>query len=208
MGRKGGGYERELCRDFSRWWTHGERDDIYWRAQASGGRATVRERVGLSTHGQYGDMAATHPMGEPLLDLITIEAKRGYSRHTVADLLDRPGPKSVQVYDVFLQQTIRAHEAAGSFSWMLIHKRDSRPATVLMPWDLIQEFRHEGVLQTFPADAPFVRTSFTLLLSKKRPGKKSLMVTGRVPMRVASLPLSEWFRQVTPVIVKRMIKRV
>src|SRR5262245_2386383 len=49
---KGSKFERDLCRQLSLWWSDGKRDDVFWRASQSGGRAKFRGRRGLQTHGQ------------------------------------------------------------------------------------------------------------------------------------------------------------
>ena len=85
---KGSEFEREFCKDLSLWWTDQERDDIFWRSSNSGGRATVRAKVGRTTAGQYGDVAAIDFDGLPLLELMTMELKRGYSKNTIQDLVD------------------------------------------------------------------------------------------------------------------------
>lgn len=131
--KKGGQYEREICGELSRWWSGGTRDDLFWRSAASGGRATVRGRRGLQTAGHYGDIAATDPRGEPLTRRLCIELKRGYSEHTIHDLIDRPAGAAVQVWEGFFAQADTAATAAGAFAWLVVNKRDRRLATVWYP---------------------------------------------------------------------------
>lgn len=78
-GEKGGGYERDLSKELSLYWTNGERDDIFWRTSQSGGRAKSRIYTGQKTAYSYGDITFIDPLGKPLLDLAVIEAKRGYT---------------------------------------------------------------------------------------------------------------------------------
>ena len=78
--RKGSGFEREVAKALSLWWTEGSRDDVFWRSSNSGGRATARRKRGQRTAGQHGDIAATDPVGEPFLKVVTIELKAGYGR--------------------------------------------------------------------------------------------------------------------------------
>ena len=148
---KGSSYERELCKRLSLWWTGGKRDDVFWRSSGSGARAKVRGRAGRDTAGQHGDMAATDPIGKPLIDLFTVEMKRGYSEHTIQDLIDKPKAGGVQVFEDFLAQTIESYEQAGSRSWMLITRRDRREALVWMPWPTFQSLRNRGA---FPEGIP------------------------------------------------------
>jgi len=130
---KGSKFEREICKILSLWWTKGKREDVFWRSTTSGARATVRNRKGQSTFGQYGDIQATDPIGQPLLDVCTIEAKRGYSSDTIAHLLDALPGNKLQVYEKFIQQAKADHKKAGSMFWMLIVKRDRREPLVYIP---------------------------------------------------------------------------
>ncbi|MBM3120244.1 MAG: hypothetical protein FJ006_12010, partial [Chloroflexi bacterium] len=61
MSSKGASFERDISRQLSLWWTHGERDDVFWRSSMSGGRATVRAKKGQKTAYQNGDITATDP---------------------------------------------------------------------------------------------------------------------------------------------------
>lgn len=130
---KGFQFERDLCKRLSLWWTNGESDCVFWRTSCSGGRATNRGKQGKKTKGQYGDICATDPTGQPLLDLLTLEVKRGYNKHTIADLLDRSDDAADQLYERWIKKAIHDHEQAGSFSWMLIVKRDRREPIVILP---------------------------------------------------------------------------
>jgi len=148
---KGSGYERELCGELSLWWTHGARDDIFWRSSGSGARAKVRGRRGADTHGQHGDISATDPIGQPLIDMFTIEIKRGYSEHTIQDILDRLVTGGRQTYEDFLQQTIESSEQAGSYAWLMITRRDRRRAMVWFPMHVFATLRSVGA---FPGGRP------------------------------------------------------
>lgn len=142
---KGSAYEREVCKLLSRWWTDGERDDIFWRSSNSGGRATVRKRQGKGTHGSYGDVAATDPIGEPLLKLFTIELKRGYSDCSVLDLVDAlPGTK-LQIA-AFIEQAATAAENAGTPYWLLVHRRNRRLPLAIFPWEAVTHLKEAGMV--------------------------------------------------------------
>jgi len=137
---KGRVFEIWLAGELSKWWTQdregGARDDVFWHTHDSGGRATKRSRKGKKTKGLCGDICATDSIGEPLLDLITIEAKKGYSRSTVADILDKPEGAAEQTYEKWFKQAEESHVQAGSFSWMVVAKRDRRETMVYMPGEL------------------------------------------------------------------------
>ena len=133
---KGSDFERQICKELGLWWTNNERDDIFWRSSNSGGRATVRSRQDKGTFGQYGDVQATDPIGQPLIDLCTIELKRGYGNASVGDVIDK-GPKAAeQMWETWVRQAKEDHEKAGSFSWLLITKRDRRSSMVFLPLKL------------------------------------------------------------------------
>ena len=73
--QKGSQFEREICKKLSLWVSEGKRDDLYWRSAMSGGRATVRSKVGKQTINQLGDITAIDPLGFPLTDKFVIECK-------------------------------------------------------------------------------------------------------------------------------------
>ena len=87
--RKGFPFEREMAKRLSLWWTEDERDDVIWRSDASGGRATIRRKAGKSLKGQHGDLCSTDPCSAPLFAATIIECKRGYGRWSLLDALDR-----------------------------------------------------------------------------------------------------------------------
>lgn len=127
---KGGPFERQMARRLSLWWSAGARDDMFWRVGGSGGRAKRRGRKGQRTFGQHADIAATDPQGEPLTDVFTIEAKRGYSRYTPFDLLDKGPTAARQMVETWLLQVQESCQQAGSLTWLLIFRRDQRRAVV------------------------------------------------------------------------------
>lgn len=72
---KGSEFERDICKKLSRWVSHGEREDLFWRSAMSGGRATVGKKKGLDHAKHAGDISATHPLGHNLTDKFYIECK-------------------------------------------------------------------------------------------------------------------------------------
>jgi hypothetical protein len=131
---KGRRFEIEIASRLSRWWTDNERDDVFWHTHDSGGRATRRSRAGKSTKNLCGDICATDPIGQPLLDLCVIEAKKGYNKYTIADLLDKPlSGAAPQEYEKWIIQAQRSAEQSGSWQWLLIVKRDKREPLVFAP---------------------------------------------------------------------------
>jgi len=124
---KGSAYERELAKEFSLWWSDNRRDDLFWRSSQSGGRATQRAKSGKTTVNACGDLSAQDAEGQKLLDLFTIEIKRGYNTYTVSDIIE--GGKNGM--NLFVAQAAKAASLAGTPYWLLIHKRDRRPAICL-----------------------------------------------------------------------------
>ena len=198
MGRgkgKGGGFERDCCRAFSSWWTGGRSDDIYWRSASSGGRATQRAAKGKRTSGSYGDMTSLHHSGAPLLDVFTIELKRGYTKSTYADVIDRPNQKGVQqIWDQWHQQAVTSAAGAGSASWMIVQQRDKRPAMVFYPWHIHKHLMDAGC---FPKVlTPFIKfkADFRHKLEPKGWSDNNREV-------VVGMTLSDWFACVSPEVI-------
>ena len=123
---KGSGFERDLARRLSLWWTHGADDTVFWRVLGSGGRATRKTRTGKGTlHVSFGDLEATCPSSFAFTDQIMCEFKRGYGRWAITDVLDARVVKT-QVWHQFMQQVIESWQASGRRWWIVIFKRDQR----------------------------------------------------------------------------------
>lgn len=160
--KKGSAFERELCKQISLWWTKDleePRSDCFWRTAGSGGRATVRSKKNQKTAGHYGDICATDTVGIPFLKLVTLEVKRGYSRHTIADLLDKPDGAAKQMYEKWFEQAEKSAKDAGSYSWMIIVKRDRRETLVIYPISL--EFSLNKVETIYDSIFEYVSTVTT-----------------------------------------------
>lgn len=143
---KGGSYEREVCKTLSLWWSDNKDDDLFWRTSGSGARATVRGRKGKTTRNHCGDICNTDSVGEPLIKVITFELKRGYSRNNISELLDCPLDSSIQTYEEWFEKAETSRFNAGSFSWMLIHKRDRRDPVCFIPLYFYNALREVGAL--------------------------------------------------------------
>lgn len=124
--RKGSAFERKICKELSLWWTHGKRDDVFWRSSQSGGRATKRSAQGKKTAGSYGDITALDPIGKPFLDLFTVELKVGKSHGHPMEMLDAPRSPATTRWERTLAQAIQSHQEAGSGAWLLICQRNRR----------------------------------------------------------------------------------
>lgn len=174
---KGSRFERDLCRQFSEWFSGGKATDWFWRSSTSGARATTRSKKGQRTYGQHGDMAATHPKGQPLVDLISFEFKRGYNKTTIFDILDKPKSAAKQKWEEFFDQAIKSHESEGTYSWMIVAQRDRREPLVYMNCFLCDILEIES------------RLSPCAFLSYWRRGTYTMIV---------ALPLDDFFRTVQP----------
>jgi len=130
---KGSDFERQIAKALSLWWTDCERDDVFWRTQTSGARATTRSKVGKTTYGQYGDIQAVDPIGQPLMDCCTIEIKRGYGKWSILDIVDKGPHNADQPFEKFLDQVEEDRVKAGTYFVMLIGRRDKRKAVVCLP---------------------------------------------------------------------------
>jgi len=133
---KGSSFEREICKQFSLWWTDDERDDIFWRTSGSGARATTRRKTNKKTKYEYGDVSFTDPVGQLLIDTFLIELKRGYSADiSVLDFLDKKTGKNT----LLLQWWNKAEEerkfAKRKYS-LIIFRRNRKEACVLMDIEL------------------------------------------------------------------------
>ena len=131
---KGSEFERKICKDLSEWWTGGKRTDVFWRTAGSGAMAKTRSKTGGAAFGQYGDIQAIDPIGQPLIDVCTLELKKGYNRTTIHDVLDATSKAKEQEFETFTRQASTDAQNAGSPFWMLITKRDRRLEMVTIPW--------------------------------------------------------------------------
>ena len=130
---KGSSFERQVCNQLSLWWSQGERTDLFWRTANSGGRATVRAKRGEKTRSHYGDICATDPDAQILIDTICLELKRGYNKDTVSDLLDKSTHARKQTYHAWFEKIAATSKLANTVSWALIARRDKREAVIYTP---------------------------------------------------------------------------
>ena len=186
MGKnKGTAFEREVCKALSLWWTGGGRDDVFWRSDTSGARAKTRSKVGKETFGQYGDIQASDPIGQPLIDLVTVECKRGYSDQSFQDLIDR-APKAVNKYwATFIAQAHVDHVIARSWSWILITKRDRQVPLIVAPSEVFERLSVDLLPPSFSL-------SIELLMEMVEPVKGSLY------FELRGMRLNDFLAQVSP----------
>jgi hypothetical protein len=185
---KGSAFEREICRELSLWWTKGARDDIFWRASQSGGRATERAKHGKFTANSFGDVAYLDSVGKSFLDKVCIEIKRGYSANSdTTGLIDLPSGQPLLLK--FLEQAEHSRAIAGTPYWMLIQKRDRRVSIVHIPFnmfDAISNFLKESHEQTILRFKCAQITKFPFLFKNLE------------HFRIVSIPLTSFLETVSP----------
>jgi len=194
MMAKGSAFERDICEQLSLWWTDGKRDDVFWRTSGSGARAKTRSKTKQDTFGQYGDVQATDPIGQPLMDLCSVELKRGYSKSTFADVIDKLDTAKEQVFESFVKQVTTDENLSGSFSWMLIIKRDRRKILVFIPQHLRRHLELIG--------CDFSKNSYTFLQFIKRHKKRY-----RSYYRIFGTSLTEFLEVVKPTHIKKVLTK-
>lgn len=141
MSNKGGANERDLAKRLSLWWSGGTNDDIFWRVQGSGGRAKSRGRKGKDTYEGHGDIRATDPIGAPLTEVFTIEAKKGYptTKANPFESIDRiktliPGKDN---FPGWIKQVEESNLQARTPYWMIVFQRPRRMQMVCMPGSIL-----------------------------------------------------------------------
>jgi hypothetical protein len=140
MSKKGPQWEREFSRSLSLWWTDGERDDVFWRTQTSGGRATQRAKKGQETAYQHGDITATDPIGYPLVKKVLFELKRGYEKgytgNTLHDLLDRNHSSAPGLFDKWIHGVNAKRHKHAILHWAIVSKRDRKEPIITVDYGL------------------------------------------------------------------------
>lgn len=184
--KKGGGYEREICTRLSMWWCG--RDDTLWRTGGSGGRATVRGRKGKTTAGGCGDICATDSISEPLMKFVTIECKRGYSKTTPYDMIDKKSHAKAQQWEEWIEQASLSCRNAKSKYWAIIARRNQRDNIIMMPLDM---FNYLEI-----AECAFPYATF------------SIETADQPSYSVAVMKLEDFFDAVNPKQLARRLKNV
>ena len=140
--RKGSSFEKEICKQLSLWFSHDEREDLFYRTAGSGARSTSRAKRGKTTANSAGDIGYLDASGKPLMEAITFELKCGYNNTDTTSLIDTaPGRKRPQLLE-FIEQAVDSAKNAQSKYWAVIHKRNGKQALIHFPmsmWQQIQE---------------------------------------------------------------------
>ena len=134
-GEKGRQFERDFSRLLSLWWTKGDDEDVFWRTDSSGARATTRAKVGKTTANAVGDISSRTPEGDLLLKYFIIELKRGYSKLEVLSLLDKNNNKTnllLTWWQKLIEEGAREHKKV-----MLVFRRDRAHACIMFQTSLL-----------------------------------------------------------------------
>ncbi len=201
MANKGGSYEREVCKRLSLWWTHQERDDVFWRSAGSGGRAKVRGRRGVSTYGSDGDIGLLDPIGKPFIDLIMMEIKRGYPHYTLDDILDRAAKSKRQRWEEFHQQVIESWIISKRWTWMLLVKRDNRDEMIYIPHSFFYELIRLGADLDCCVPLIEVTAEFRCYSKGKKPKETKRYITS-----IAGFRFNDFLENVGPEMITRLAK--
>lgn len=145
-GKKGSPFERQTCKDLSLWWSLGSDDNIFWRTSQSGGRATTRGKKGKKTRAHCGDICSLDHEGVPFTNVVTLELKRGYTKSTIHDMLDKAKRAARQMFEAWIIQAVLASHRADTPFWMIVHKRDKRDTCVFFPSGLLHQLQELGCL--------------------------------------------------------------
>lgn len=132
---KGAGFERETCRELSRWVSNGTREDIFWRSAMSGGRATVALKTGKKLKAHAGDIVMTDRLGAALVDQFMLECKFYKDLQLQNLVLDNGGG----IVDFWTKASDSAHEM-GKIP-ILIAKQNYLPKMICLDSDGMGIFR-------------------------------------------------------------------
>jgi hypothetical protein len=131
---KGSQSERDVARDLSLWWTNHERDDVIYRTAGSGARFASRAKSGRATANSAGDFGFIDPIAKPLLDLLVIENKCGYTDQI--DPLAMVDSNKADILEIWLKKAYVECTQTHRYYPMLIFKRNRKSRCVMIPFPL------------------------------------------------------------------------
>jgi len=185
---KGSSNERKKCKEWSLWFSQGERDDIWWRDN-SGARATTRAKKGRTTANAYGDMVLKDPIGEPYSRICTNEFKKGYNKtFDFFAIVDGRGSKKKLKFIEFWNQVKQDAENAAEAGWgsepILVVHRDRMKPVIAMRSPFFHEI--EDFCGLLPKDVDL------LVWQNRKEGEKIILFALEAFFRWAS---PDFFRQ-------------
>ena len=194
---KGSEFERSFCKKLSLWWTKGQREDIFWRTAGSGARAKIRGRKGKLTDGQHGDVAFTDPLGKPLIDLLLIELKCGYSKDNIQTLLDLPDRLNPQAWEQWIRQATDSLSMSKSWYWLIVSKRNGRNELITMESDFFEELIDQECFKSKPNH--YLRMTTSVRNDNKQHRKQ---------IEIVCFLLSDWFELIRLKKLKRFANQI
>ncbi len=180
--KKGKKFEKEIAKKISVWWTNGERDDVFYLTSGSGSRYTFRKKVGKDTKNSSGDIGILDPIGQPFLNIFSIEAKNGYSNKL--DIMSIIDGKKDQKHIIFDWALKAQNEVDGTDKecFIIIIKRDRKNKVV--------------VIEPHFLTKPYFGKGFT--------GKEIVIVANGYELSIVDY--DDFFKQLDPKIIKKMYK--
>ena len=161
--QKGASFERHVCKQLSKWMSHGTREDLYWRSAMSGGRATLSLGKGTRLAAQAGDITAIDPTGEPLTRQFLLECKH-YRNLQFAGLLNGTGEISH-----FWKKLVKDADGYNKGP-LLIARQNSYPTIAVMDWTGLMVLGLQSELCLTAPQLDFYAVSFDVFRSDaKRP---------------------------------------
>ncbi len=188
---KGSSYERTVAVQLSLWYSHGKDDSLVWRTAMSGGRSTVRAKKGKRTAGSAGDLTFTHPDAAPLFDQVTFELKRGYAKDGLGELIDREDANKPGTFEQWVVQANKSASVGMTPNWMIIHKRNRRPAMCYMNHGLYSKLKDDGLSGGITLARPLVIWKGKIRMTDKASGFAK-------PITIVGLPFDQFLDLVQP----------
>jgi len=145
MSGKGGNWERDVCKKFSKWVNGTVKPYVFWRGAGSGGVFTKSNLVGERF---AGDVYHVREEGKFLTDKFSIEAKTGYETASLDKHLKYNKSDPLKS---FWEQTVEAADAVNKYP-MLIYKKKGMP----IPWLGITEEVFKKLFKNYLTEARYI----------------------------------------------------
>lgn len=124
-GAKGAQFEREICRQLTKWATGKPKPELFWRTATSGAKATMEIQAGRTTH-MGGDLGALHPMVFWVTDAFNFECKNRASFGVLPHFLLH----NTKLFSWWAQCVADA-EANNKIPWMVFKEKNSSVFTAV-----------------------------------------------------------------------------
>jgi hypothetical protein len=142
--KKGGVFERDVCKTLSMWVSNNESSQWFERSANSGGKGSriakaARSNSSTETAVSTGDIVAVHPGGSVLTESLIVEAKNGYD-----DKITLPQAFWLEdnLFWKFISQSERASidKFGVGWRWWLIFKQWHKPTFLFTSEQFTQKF--------------------------------------------------------------------